>query len=319
MELRQLKTLVIVAEVGNFTRAAELLHLVQPSVTKQMAALERELGVALFDRTRHGVVLTDAGRVLVDRAERILHDLDRVRSEVIASRTALGGAVAVGLPESTAELLSEPLLAALRRAHPQIELRLVTGHTDLLRRGLHDGGLDIALLCNVSESPSLRIVPLLTERLWAVASAETGLRPDTPITLAELARHPLVTQEIGDPLRSLVDAAATGRSIVFTVAAQANSLSLLKKLVTRGHGWATLPGVALGDEAARAGLSAAPLRDPEIERRVALATARSKIPAAATEYVARELIWVARTAVEEGRWPSADLVLPRVPDLADTA
>jgi LysR family transcriptional regulator, nitrogen assimilation regulatory protein len=319
MELRQLKTLVVVAEVGNFTRAAELLHLVQPSVTKQITALERELGVTLFDRTRYGVRLTGPGRMLVDHAVRILQEIGRARAEVTASGAAAAGVVAVGLPESTAELLSERLLAAIRSARPEIELRLVTGHTRQLRHGLDTRGLDVALLCNVTETPAVRLVPLLTERLWVAASAETGLRADTPITLAEAARHPMVVPEDGNPLRALVDTAAAGRAAAFTVAAQASSMTLLKQLVGNGHGWAILPGVGVGDDVACAALSAAPLREPEIERRVALATLRSTVLSPAAEHVARELICLVRATVAEGRWPSAELAPPRVADLAGTA
>ena len=120
--MKQLKALVTVVETGSVTRAGELLHLVQPAVTRQIRSLERELGVALFERTRHGMRPTAAGLSLAERARRALTELDRARAE-LAPVPGVAGLVTVGLLESTAELLAEPLVTAVRREHPGIELR----------------------------------------------------------------------------------------------------------------------------------------------------------------------------------------------------
>src|ERR1700751_4496540 len=100
MDLRQLTALVTVAEVGSVTKAAELLHLVQPAVTRQIRSLEQELGVPLFERTRQGMHLTDAGAVMVDRARRALRELGRARAEIQPTPGVIAGSVSVGLLES---------------------------------------------------------------------------------------------------------------------------------------------------------------------------------------------------------------------------
>src|SRR3954465_14315728 len=82
LDLKQLRALITVAEVGSVTRAAELLHLVQPAVTRQIRTLEQELGVPLFERTRQGMRITEAGAIVVERARRALTELDRARAEV---------------------------------------------------------------------------------------------------------------------------------------------------------------------------------------------------------------------------------------------
>ena len=116
--MKQLKALVTVVEVGSVTRAAELLHLVQPAVTRQIRALEQEFGVPLFERTRQGMRPTAAGISLADRARRALTELDRARAELAPSPGAVTGIVSVGLLESTADLLAEPLVSAeIGRAH----------------------------------------------------------------------------------------------------------------------------------------------------------------------------------------------------------
>ncbi|CAM5531253.1 HTH-type transcriptional regulator HdfR [Streptomyces antimycoticus] len=111
LDVRQLKALVTVAEVGSVTRAAELLHLVQPAVTRQIRTLEEELGVPLFERTRQGMRPTEAGAIMADRARRALNELERARAEVQPTPGVVTGIVTVGLLESTTDLLAEPLVS----------------------------------------------------------------------------------------------------------------------------------------------------------------------------------------------------------------
>src|SRR5882757_3180731 len=113
MDIKQLKALVTVVEVGSVTRAAELLHLVQPAVTRQIRALEHELGVSLFERTCQGMRPTKAGISLAERARRALTELDRARAELTPPPGLVAGIVTVGLLESAAEMLAEPLAAAV--------------------------------------------------------------------------------------------------------------------------------------------------------------------------------------------------------------
>ncbi|GDY40257.1 hypothetical protein SANT12839_011390 [Streptomyces antimycoticus] len=159
MDVKQLKALVTVAEVGSVTRAAELLHLVQPAVTRQIRTLEEELGVPLFERTRQGMRPTEAGAIMADRARRALNELERARAEVQPTPGVVTGIVTVGLLESTTDLLAEPLVSALARDHPGIELRLMTAYSGHLQQWLDDGDLDLTLLYNLADTPSLNLRP----------------------------------------------------------------------------------------------------------------------------------------------------------------
>lgn len=139
VDIKQLKALVTVAEAGSVTRAAELLHLVQPAVTRQIRTLEQELGVVLFERTRQGMRPTEAGAVMVDRARRALNELERARAEVQPTPGVVTGVVTVGLLESATDLLAEPLVSAIAREQPGIELRLMTAYSGYLQQWLDDG------------------------------------------------------------------------------------------------------------------------------------------------------------------------------------
>ncbi|MFC4376255.1 LysR family transcriptional regulator [Nocardia halotolerans] len=307
MDIKQLTAVVTVAEVGSVTKAAHLLHLVQPAVTRQIRTLEQELGVRLFERTRQGMRPTEAGALLVARARRALHELERARAEVRPMPGVLTGVVTVGLLDSAADLLAEPLVSALARNHPGIELRIVSGYSGYLQRWLDDGDLDLSLLYNLTSTPSLNVEPLARERLWVVGRPADALRADRPVALADVATRPLVMPAPGHGLRALIDAAAAQAGVSLRIAAQTNSMRLQKLLVQGGHGPTILPGVGIADDVARGVLTAAPLCEPEVWRQVVLGVPRDPRMSAAARVVASELVGQVRAAVAADRWPSARL------------
>jgi LysR family transcriptional regulator, nitrogen assimilation regulatory protein len=307
VDLKQLKALVTVVEVGSVTRAAELLRLVQPAVTRQIKTLEHELGVPLFERTRQGMRPTEAGLRLAERARRALTELERARVELTPTPGVVTGIVTVGLLESTAELLTEPLVSAVLAAHPGIDLRLMSGYSGHLQQWLDDGDLDLSLLYNLTSTPSLNVTPLVREQLWAVAPAAEGLRADRPVPLRELARHPFVMPAAGHGLHVLVTSVARQAEVDLDVTVQTNSMTLQKQLVRGGHGWTVLPAVGIAADLAGGTLSAAPLDDPEVWRAIVLGMPRSGRVTPAVEVVARELVQQIRVAVHNGQWPSAQL------------
>ena len=306
MDVKQLTALVTVAEVGSVTRAAELLHLVQPAVTRQIKMLEQELGVVLFERTRQGMRPTAAGAALVERARRALTELERARAELTPAPGVVTGIVTLGLLESTAALLAEPLVSAVRRRHPGIELRLQTAFTGHLQRWLDEGDLDLSLLYNLTSSPSLNVTALVRERLWAVAPPADGLDAGVPVPFAEVAARPLVMPAAGHGLRSLIEGAARQAGATLESCVHTDSMDLQKRLVRAGHGWTILPAVGIAEDIAAGDLAAAPLRDPEVWRSIVVAMPRTGRVPAAVDVVARELIRQVRDAVAEGRWPSAE-------------
>jgi LysR family nitrogen assimilation transcriptional regulator len=299
--------LVTIVEVGSVTRAAELLHLVQPAVSRQIRTLEHELGVPLFERTRHGMRPTAAGVRFADRARRALAELDRARAEVAPTPGAVAGIVNVGLLESTAELLAEPLVSAVLRRHPGIELRVLTAYSGHLQQWLDDGDLDVSLLYNLTSTPSLNVRALLREKLWVVGPPSAGLRAESPVSIARATGHPFVLPAPGHGLRTLIDRAVAQAQAEIEIAVQTNSMSLQKQLVRSGHGWTILPGAGIAADVAAGTLSAAPMSEPEVWRSVVLGIPRAvRIPPAAA-VVARELAHQIHVATVQGRWLSAEL------------
>ena len=307
MDVRQLKALVTVVEVGSVTRAAELLHLVQPAVTRQIRTLEHELGVPLFERTHQGMRPTKAGVSLAERARRALTELDRARAEITPTPGLVAGIVTVGLLESAAELLAEPLVCAVTRSHPDIELRLLTAYSGHLQQWLDDGDLDLSLLYNLTSTPSLNVTALVREQLWAVAPPTAGLDPARPVRFAEVAEQPIVMPTPGHGLHTLITTGARQAGVEINAVVHTNSMSLQKQLVRGRQGWTVLPAVGIAGDLAGGTLSAAPLCEPEIWRSIVLGMPRTGRVPVSVEAVARELVTQVETLVHSGRWPSARL------------
>src|SRR3954471_7006625 len=304
VDMKQLNALLAVADTGSVTRAAQLLHLVQSAVTRQIQSLEEQLGVALFDRTRTGMLLTDAGSRLVDRARHVLAELERAEAEVRQDAGVVRGIVAVGLLDSVSDLMAEPLVARLRHSHPEVELRLYTAFAGHLRQWLYDGDLDVALLFGVTDPTAISVTPLATEALWVVAPADAGLSPDRPVPFADVAGHPIIAPSRGNGLRTLLEEVAARAGLTAHVGIETNAARVQKQLVAKGHGWAILPAICVADEIASHTLAMAPLDDPEAQRQLVLAMPRSRRRSPATEAVARTLVALLRAAADDGRWPS---------------
>lgn len=306
MDMRQLAAVVAVADLGTVSRAASTLGLAQPSVTRQIKLLEGELGVALFDRTHRGMTLTLSGEILVDHARRAMLELDRAQAEIRPERAAISGVVNVGLLESIAELVAGPLVEAVAARHPGIELRLLTAYSGHLQQWLEDGELDLTFLYDRAPSPTVQVVPVVQEELWAVAPPGSGLAPDTPITVAELIAHPLVLPTQGHGLRALLDEAILPTAHVRPVA-QVNSMALQKALVVGGHGWSVLPASGVAALVSAGQLTAAPIGSPAVVRQVGLGLRpRSRTPRALS-IVLRELGHIVRALVGAQAWAGARL------------
>ena len=307
MDLRQLTSVITVAEVGSVTKAARLLHLVQPAVTRQIQLLEEELGVALFERTPRGMILTGHGEVIVDRARRALRELDRARREVQPGPGEVTGAVTVGMLESTVDIMVSRLVTAVRDHHPGIQLRIVTAYSGHLQHWLDAGDVDVSLLYNLTDTPSLAVLPLLEERLWVVGPRDAGLNHRRPMSWAKALENPMIFPVPGHGLRALIERARSGVSVEPQVVAEANSMYVQKRLVSAGHGWTVLPAAGVAGDVADGRFSAAPLVEPTVSRALVIGHQRIARTPRPVQAVAAEIVRLARELVRQEEWPSARL------------
>lgn len=305
MDFKQLRALVTVAETGNVTRASALLNIVQPAVSRQLRLLEEDVGAELFDRSRHGMELTEAGKTLVAYARRVLGELDRARAEIRPTKGTIGGIVSVGLLPSTCDLLSSALVTAVGLGYPGIRVRIAMGYAGTLQAWLEAGEIDAALLYDPKPTPTIRVKPLLEEGLWVVGLPSSGLQEDKPVPLAQLAGRPLVLPSAPHGLRTLVEHAATLIGLQLNVVAETNAMSVQKSLVLGGHGLTVLPTIAVADDFSRGRLAGAPLIEPALQRRIVLATSSNRHTTTPVRCVVAELVKCMHDAVLRGDWRAA--------------
>lgn len=302
MDFKQLRAFLTVADTGNVTRAAELLHLVQPAVSRQLRLLEEDVGAELFERERHGMVLTEAGRALVGYARRAMLELDRARAEIGSSANEISGLVTLGLLPSTCDLLSSPLVSAVAEAHPGIRMRIAMGYAGTLAQWLEAGEIDAALLYGVERTSKLQVKPLVEEVLWVVGPPSAKLRRDRPVSLASLAGRPMILPSPPHGIRTLVDHACAVSRVELTIAAETNAMSVQRSLVIGGHGLTILPAIAVADDLTRKLASAAPLSDPKITRTIVLGLPGNRAIGAPVRRVVDLLVQCVRDAAQRGAW-----------------
>lgn len=150
MELRVLGYFLAVARAEKFTRAAEQLHVTQPTLSRQIAELEAELGVKLFTRSSHNIVLTEEGMMLKRRAQEILSLADRTKRDFIGRQEELEGTVAVGSGEFLSTRLLTDCMTAFRRIHPLVKYELYSGNADNISDSIEHGLLDMGLMLDLS-------------------------------------------------------------------------------------------------------------------------------------------------------------------------
>ncbi len=304
MDLKQLRALLTVAETGNVTKASALLNIVQPAVSRQLRLLEDDLGTTLFERGRHGMHLTDAGKAMVEYARRIMNEVERARAEIKPDQGPISGLVTVGLLPSTSDLLAGALHEAVRQQYPGIRLRIAVGYDGYLQQWLDSGEVDMTLLYDPKPSPTRETLTLLEEELWVVGSPAHKLRTKKPVPFAWLAGRPLVLSNAPHGLRSLVEQAAVLTGTALNVVAETNSMNVQKSLAQTDQCFTVLPSIAVADDVARGALSAAPLKDPPIRRRVVLALPRARQVTTPVRCVHPLLEQCIRKAVQRRVWPA---------------
>ncbi len=193
MEIRVLKYFLTIAREENITRAAEQLHITQPTLSRQIMQLEEELGVRLFQRNRVNVVLTEEGRLLRRRAQEILELADKAEQEIIQNRETVAGEIGIGCGETrNMECLSR-LMATFRNKYPDVVFNIYTANADDVKERLENGTLDFGLLMEPVEISRYNFVRMPLQERWSVLMRrDSPLAEKETITPADLVGIPLI-------------------------------------------------------------------------------------------------------------------------------
>ena len=271
MDLKQLDTFVRVAELGSFTRAASVLRVAQPALSRQVRALEIELRQPLFDRNGRGVTLTPAGARLLAHGRGILQQVERARQDLEEQRGAASGLVSIGLPPSISRTLTAPLVEAFRDRFPRARLSMVEGLSTYALEWLTQGRIDCAVVYNAVPAAAIDLQPVLQERLHLVsARVGPGSGPRSgkpmgklvgkPATLADVAACDLVIPSRPHAIRMQLETAMAEAGLKPRVALEVDSVPAMLDLVQRHALHAVLSLNAVQGSGGESALQARPVR-----------------------------------------------------------
>jgi LysR family hydrogen peroxide-inducible transcriptional activator len=299
--LRQLQYVVAVAQELSFRRAAERCHVSQPSLSAQLAQLERALGVQLFERDRRRVLLTAAGHALLARAQRVLLETDDLVEAAARAGDPLAGTLRVGVIPTISPYLLPSVAPALRAKFKRLTLAWVEDKTEVLVRGLEEGTLDAALVALEADLGEVdREIIAIDPFLLVVPPDHPLAAKGSPAPATELRGNSVMLLDDGHCFRQQA-LAVCGTARAKELEFRATSLSTLVQMVAGGTGITLIPALSAATELRRANVRVRPFRDPAPYRTIALVW-RKRSPLAAT------LTQVAQVVTQA--YPRAEITKP---------
>ena len=275
MDLKQLEYFVHVVDLGGFSRAARVLGVAQPAISRQVRGLEVELRQNLLLRNGRGATPTDAGKRLLLHARGILQQVERARHDIEEAKGASVGNVVVGLPPTVARHLTLPIVREFRRAHPRATLSIVEGLSSTILDMLAVGRVDVGLVYNPSPSPAVEARTLLEEPLCLVGARRKGSVPRN-VRLRDLPRYPLIIPSRPHAIRRLVETRLASLGLQPQVAMEIDAVPAILELVAEGHGFAVLSPRALHDAAMAKRLHSRPIVQPQLKSALAIVTSAQR-------------------------------------------
>ncbi len=243
MDLRQLNALVAIAEHGSFSAAADALATVQSNISTHVKKLEAELGTSVVDRSNGE--LTEAGRLVVARARRMLGELDAIASDVTALSHEVVGTVRLGAIGTAARWLVPQLLDVVPGRHPRLHLVFMEATTVGLDLQLATGQVDLAVLQLPASGSEVRTVPLFEEDVGLVVPFDHPLASCDAVSVEAVADLELLLPLPGVSYRDLVDRVAAAAGVRLRTRAETDSVRLVATLTFEGSGAAILPAGAV--------------------------------------------------------------------------
>ena len=269
MEIHQLRYFVAVAEEESFSRAAEREHVSQPSLSQQIHKLEAELNQQLFDRLPRAVVLTEAGRSLLDYARKILTEIADARRSVAALERGVAGRLSVGAIPSIALYVLPRLIKRFQQRYPKVTFEVFEDTTDKLAQRLEDGTLDLVLASSGDEAPALESHSLGEEPLLMLLPEKHRLAGKKNIRWSDLASEKFLLLHEVHSLSIKVRQLLAANDLNPEVVLQGAQLVTIASMVAAGLGVTVIPQMMAGTRFIR-GCVAVPFARPVPTRELTL-------------------------------------------------
>ncbi len=287
MELRHLRYFEAVARHSHVTRAAAELHIAQPALSKQISQLERELGIALFDRVGRSLRLTEAGEALLPYARAVLAQVEEARA-AMAERIGLkAGRVSIGAPPTVGAHLLPPLLTVFHQRYPGITLRLHEAGIQSLLDLLESGLTDLAVLALPVEGEQLAVAPLLNEPLVLIVSPLHPLAKRSDVSMSELRNERWILSPANYELREATLKACREAGFTPQTVLEGGETETLVRFVAAGLGIALVPALAVSGFSSVVSLN---IRDQPLTRSLGLVWRRDRMASPAARALREFLV-----------------------------
>jgi LysR family hydrogen peroxide-inducible transcriptional activator len=271
MEVHQLRYFCAVARHGTFTRASEVEHVAQPSLSQQIMKLEAELGSRLFDRLPRSAKLTVFGKAFLPKAERILRELEEAKTELQEMAGNEKGDVTLGIIPTIAAYLLPKLLKGFAVRHPLVTVKIVEDITPALLQRLHDGTIDMAIVALPIPGDELASEELFEEKFYAVLPKTHRRASSKSITLTELNREPFLLLKEGHCFRDSLIAACHKSKVTPCVVFESGQFATIMAMVSAGMGVSAVPAMAVQPQA---GCTFIPISGKHSTRKVGIISSR---------------------------------------------
>jgi LysR family nitrogen assimilation transcriptional regulator len=267
MDLRQLRYFVTVAESGSISAAAQLLHVAQSAVSRQMKTLEEDVGGELFRRSVAGVALTDSGAMLLERARFILREVESAANDVSTFSRGMRGVVRMAAPASVGRALYVQTVPAFRQQYPHVQLELSESPTDDVLHRLLTGSLDLGIVSNPVPQENLTFEPLVREDTVLLCQPGSPMSRRRSIAAARLRSESII---ISAGLRRIY----AERYGDFRPAVQIDGIGASARLAMAGAGYAVFPRSTISTSDVLTNLVAVPIDNFDIVRMMATTRGR---------------------------------------------
>lgn len=240
MDISQLRSFVAVAEAGSYIKAADLLSMPQPTLSRQVRSLEVSLRANLFHRNGRGVILTDQGKKFIEYARSILHTLDAAVLSVRDSDAEYTGSLLIGLTPSIARIIVPTLAPRLKERFPKAKISIAEGLSGQLYEKVLLGQLDFAILLNPAFANNIQIEPLAVENLYLVGQHPVGEAAE--VELKHVAGLPLIMPHSNQWTRPAFEAAVAKQGLNQNLVLELDATFSILELAAQGFGYSIMPG-----------------------------------------------------------------------------
>ncbi|CAM5459946.1 MULTISPECIES: LysR family transcriptional regulator [Alcaligenes] len=279
IDLKQLSYFTHVAELGSYTRAAEFTNVAQPVLSRQIRKLEIDLRQNLLIRHGRGVMLTDAGKILLKHSRLILRQLEQAQEDLSLSEGKLTGHMYLGLPPTVARTISLDVVQAFKEQLPDAHLTIIESLTVNLEEQIHLDRVNMGLLYNPSSSPTLETQLLAEEQLHLICGVDSPYAQGrSRIALKDLADIPLIMPSLSNSFRMLVEKEMQKLNLKPQIEFEINSVGVIIQLLAKGMGAAILSRSVLEFIPQSGLLTAIPIEQPALVNRLYLAYSSKRLP-----------------------------------------